>query len=55
MRLPQSILQPRSVRNLHFLAIGIVTVLLAIFPPRAAASPQLTATPSGLKFGDVIE
>jgi hypothetical protein len=32
-----------------------VTVLLAIFPPRAAASPQLTATPSGLKFGDVIE
>lgn len=54
MRLPQSILRPLSVHNVHLLSIGIVTAVLAMFPVNAVASPQLASAPSGLKFGDVL-
>jgi ASPM-SPD-2-Hydin domain-containing protein len=55
MRLPQSILRYLSVRTVHFLTIGVVITLLGMLPgSAAAATPQLTCTPAGLRFGAVV-
>ena len=55
MRLPQSIIQPLSVRTVHFLTIGLAILLLGMVPMgAAAATPQLTCTPTSLRFGDIV-
>ncbi len=54
MRLPQSILQPFSVRTVHFLTAGLAIFLFGLLPLRAAASPQLASNLNGVRFGGVI-
>ena len=56
MRLPQSILRHLSVHTVHFLTIGVAIIVLFAMVPvcAAAATPQLTCTPSSLRFGKVV-
>ncbi|MGD0510145.1 MAG: choice-of-anchor D domain-containing protein, partial [Terriglobales bacterium] len=55
MRLPQSIIRSFSVRTVHFLTIGLAILLLGMVPMgAAAATPQLTCTPTSLRFGDIV-
>ncbi len=54
MRLPQSILQPLSIRIDHFLTTGLAILLLGLLPLSAAASPQLASNLNGVRFGGVI-
>jgi hypothetical protein len=54
MRLPQPILQPLAVRAVCLLTIGMAIAVFAMAPlSAAAATPQLTCTPSNLRFGAV--
>jgi hypothetical protein len=59
MRPPQSIIQPSSVRTVHFLTDCLAILLLAVIPMRAVTTPpqgptQLACTPTGLGFGDIV-
>ncbi len=55
MRLPQSIIHFFFVRTVRSVTIGMAILLLGMFPGgAAAATSQLTCTPSNLGFGDVV-
>jgi hypothetical protein len=55
MRLPQSIIRFLSARTLHFLTIGVAITLLGTRPMSASvATPQLTCTPTFLRFAGVV-
>lgn len=54
MRLPQSILQPLSVRTVQFSIIGLAILLFGLIPVNATASPQLASNLNGVRFGGVI-
>ena len=55
MRLPQSIIQFLSVRTIHFLTIGSLSLLLGMASVSAsAASTQLAGTPTYLRFGGTV-
>jgi hypothetical protein len=54
MRLPQSILRHFSVRTINFLTIGIAIALVGIAPGRASATPQLSCSPTILRFGEIV-
>jgi hypothetical protein len=54
MRLPQSIIRSLS-RTVHFLATGVAITLLGTLPASARiVNPQLTCTPTFLRFAGVV-
>jgi hypothetical protein len=55
MRLPQSFIQSLFIRNIRFLTIAGMLVLIGVFPASAgAAASQLVFTPTTLRFGSVL-
>jgi hypothetical protein len=55
MRLPQFFLRSSSVRIAYLPTIGMAIAFLGMFPVRASATTQqLSCTPTGLGFGDVV-
>lgn len=54
MKLPRAVLQPVSVRFVHFLTIGLAVLFIASIPMSAsAADQQLACSPTSLRFGSV--
>ncbi len=55
MRLPQSHIRSLFLRTVHFLTVGLAITLIGMVPVSAGATaPQLTCTPSSLRFGGVV-